>query len=281
MHVGNVSPLSHILKLCGPLPRGKMHELFFELDKKNIPPVSIDNGVRLATNSKDSDQISESMRGLCRQVSPTQSNGGLSNGLVLSNCDSWSSSFCCTGFKHPANHSRSVRGDCGHDLIRRDHPSVSKCSQLHVDIVWFFFVDLGYILWIPPKWWWVIFLKTWTSTGHTAAGSMKSKMISEAIHQSLRPNRFFYSSWAGSLHSCFWSEWKCSQNWCLDGILLHKIIAWKSAIKEQYRHGVLCNDGFCVVAASLLFFAVVQVSCSEVLLNLHLCGGIVLLGWWT
>ena len=89
VHMGNVSPLSYISKLCGPLPRGKMHELlFFEPDQKNIPPVNVGNGARLATNSKDSDQRSESMRRLCLQVSPTQSSGSLSNGLVLSKCDS-------------------------------------------------------------------------------------------------------------------------------------------------------------------------------------------------
>ena len=44
-------------------------------------------------------------------------------------------------------------------------PSVSKSNRLHVVIFRFFFINLRYILWIPLKWW-VIFLKSWTSTDY-------------------------------------------------------------------------------------------------------------------
>ena len=44
-------------------------------------------------------------------------------------------------------------------------PSVCKCNRLHVDILWFSIIKLGYILYIPLKWL-VIFLKPRTSTGY-------------------------------------------------------------------------------------------------------------------
>jgi hypothetical protein len=44
-------------------------------------------------------------------------------------------------------------------------PNVCKSNWLHVDIPWFFFIELGYILWIPLKQA-VIFVQSWTSTGH-------------------------------------------------------------------------------------------------------------------
>ena len=50
--------------------------LFFEPDKKkHIPPVSIDNSARLATNTKESDQqlVNSANEWMCLQVSPTQS----------------------------------------------------------------------------------------------------------------------------------------------------------------------------------------------------------------
>ena len=43
--------------------------------------------------------------------------------------------------------------------------SVCKSNWLHVDILWFSFINLGYILWIPLKWS-IIFLHSWTSTGY-------------------------------------------------------------------------------------------------------------------
>ena len=50
-------------------------------------------------------------------------------------------------------------------IIRWD-PSVCKSNQwLHVDILWFAFIKMGYILWIPLKWS-VIFLQSWTSPGY-------------------------------------------------------------------------------------------------------------------
>ena len=44
-------------------------------------------------------------------------------------------------------------------------PSVCKSNRLHVDILRFSFIKLGYILWIPLKWS-VSFLQSWTSTGY-------------------------------------------------------------------------------------------------------------------
>ena len=44
-------------------------------------------------------------------------------------------------------------------------PSVCKSNQLHVDILRFSFIELGYILRIPLKCS-VIFLQSWTSTGY-------------------------------------------------------------------------------------------------------------------
>ena len=44
-------------------------------------------------------------------------------------------------------------------------PSVCKSDLLHVDILWIFFIILGYILWILLEWS-VIFLQFWTSTGY-------------------------------------------------------------------------------------------------------------------
>ena len=51
-------------------------------------------------------------------------------------------------------------------------PCVCKSNRLHVDILWFSFTKLGYILQIPLKWS-VTFLRSWTSTGHfsNSAGS--------------------------------------------------------------------------------------------------------------
>ena len=43
-------------------------------------------------------------------------------------------------------------------------PSVGKSNRLHVDILWFSFIKLGYIPYIPLKWS-VIFLESWSSTG--------------------------------------------------------------------------------------------------------------------
>ena len=43
--------------------------------------------------------------------------------------------------------------------------SVCKSNRLHVDILQFFFIELGDILYIPLKWL-VIFLQSWTSTGY-------------------------------------------------------------------------------------------------------------------
>ena len=44
-------------------------------------------------------------------------------------------------------------------------PSVCKSNRLHVDILRFSFVELGYILYIPLNWL-VIFLQSSTSTGY-------------------------------------------------------------------------------------------------------------------
>ena len=44
-------------------------------------------------------------------------------------------------------------------------PSVCKSNRLHVDILWFPFIELGYILWFPRKWS-VIFLQSWISAGY-------------------------------------------------------------------------------------------------------------------
>ena len=50
------------------------------------------------------------------------------------------------------------------DIIGWD-PSVCKSNRLHIDILRFSFLILGYILWIPLKRS-VIFLQSWTSTGY-------------------------------------------------------------------------------------------------------------------
>ena len=47
-----------------------------------------------------------------------------------------------------------------------DGPSVSKSNRLHVVSFWFFFIKLRYILLHIPLKWWVIFMKSWTSTSY-------------------------------------------------------------------------------------------------------------------
>ena len=51
--------------------------------------------------------------------------------------------------------------------ITGQYPSVCKSNQLHVDILRFSFIKLGYILYILLKWP-IIFLQSWTSTGYSS-----------------------------------------------------------------------------------------------------------------
>jgi len=54
--------------------------------------------------------------------------------------------------------------------------SVSKSNRLHVHIFQFSCVKLGYVSWNPLKWW-VVFLKSWTSTGSYVTSNQFSPFI--------------------------------------------------------------------------------------------------------
>ena len=49
-------------------------------------------------------------------------------------------------------------------------PSVGKSDRWHVDNLWFFYINLRYIPYIPLKWS-VILMKSWTSTGYFSTSS--------------------------------------------------------------------------------------------------------------
>ena len=48
------------------------------------------------------------------------------------------------------------------------YPSVPESYRLHVDIFRVSLIKLGYIILRIPLKWWVIFLQSWTSTGHSS-----------------------------------------------------------------------------------------------------------------
>ena len=69
-------------------------------------------------------------------------------------------------------------------IISGWNSSVCKSNRLHVDILWFSFIKLWYILYIPLKWP-VIFLQSWTWTGYfsNSTGSFVTKCgFSDHVH---------------------------------------------------------------------------------------------------
>jgi hypothetical protein len=83
-------------------------------------------------------------------------------------------------------------------------PSVCKSHRLHVDILWFSFIKLGYIVSIPLRWW-IIFLQSWTLTGYfsNSTGSSVTKCRLSPIIDVM----------------CTWMNRMCKMNERMDGVL--------------------------------------------------------------
>ena len=94
-------------------------------------------------------------------------------------------------------------------------PTVCKFNRLHVDILRFSFIKLGYILYTPLKWW-VIFLQSWTSTGYfsnSTGSSVTSCRLSPIIaHISYFSLLLLYFLSSACTESCFVHKWFCEEN---------------------------------------------------------------------
>ena len=89
-------------------------------------------------------------------------------------------------------------------------PSDSQSNRVHVDILWFCFIHLRYILYIPLKWL-VILLKSLTSTGYfsnSTSSSVTNCQFSlgpgSIDLQLLRLNLLWYEPMSICIHQFMW-----------------------------------------------------------------------------